>query len=248
MTVNCPNCGGPISVTDDYCPYCGSLNQTKEKEKIKKVETKVKLVQGKASLNRPLMVIIVLIVLNLIAAGFAGSAYSMGLDKQRAMNETRSDEIVSQFKGYLEDRDYLLAYSMYESGDYYSLSSMKQYRMVTDALGDYSSIFFHVAPALPSKYNTDDLLNYVSSVGSSLAQIYEYPHKEYYDYVPSQEVLDTTEDIICEAEALVCAAYHLTDEERSQLRDMKEDNMVDLLKKAYLRYESEHMDSYQEEE
>lgn len=241
MTVNCPNCGGPISVSDEFCPYCGSPNQTKEKEKVKKAESK-------AALAKPLVLIIILIILNVIATAFISEAYGLGLDKKKAINEAHAEEIANQFQKYLADRDYLLAAEFYSSDDYYSLSTLKNYRMVTDALYNYAHIFYDIAPDEPSEYEAEALRSNAKSIGMHLSEIYEYPKKTYYDYVPTEDVIDITEDIISETEAIVAAAYHLTEEETAGLCDMKEDRVVELLEEASQRQEGETPGPKQEAE
>lgn len=232
MALNCPNCGGPISVSDEFCPYCGSLNQTKEKEKVKKAETKVKNVK---SVTTPLIIVVVLIVLNLIVAAIGAGAYTSGHQKRRDMNEARADEIEAQFKGYIDDHDYLMANAFYNEGDYYGISTMKQYRMVCDALSYYSSVFYKVAPVRPTKYNSDGLLDEASTVAREMHGIYDLSTNSYYDFVPSEETNEITSDIVNEAETLVAAAYHLTPEEVDSMYRMKEDEIAKLLQQAYIR-------------
>ena len=247
MTVNCPNCGGPISVTDEYCPYCGSLNQTKEKEKVKKAENKAIHAEKKASLTIPLIVIVVLIVLNLVAAGIAAGAYRSGYEKRKEMNEARADEIYAQFKSYIDDHDYLLANAYENSGDYYSISTMKPYRLVIDGLGYYSTIFFYVAPERPNRYSGDKRLDNIGALARNLDSFYDLSSHSYYDYTPAEDADEIMNDITTEIEALVAAAYHLTPEETAGMDRMKEDEIAELLKDAYIRSEGAKTETEEDE-
>ncbi|MBO6215622.1 MAG: zinc ribbon domain-containing protein [Lachnospiraceae bacterium] len=232
--MNCPNCGGQISVTDEVCPYCGSPNQTREKQKADK---KVRAAEAKASLTKPLAVFGTVLLLNIIAAVIVSNAYSAGLDVRRARNEARATEIEAEFKSYLDDKDYLLADSYYANGGYYSVSTMKPYRRVADALSYYSSIFFDIAPDRPNDYNSDGVYENCGNVARDLHSLYEVTDLRMADAVPTEYAETALNDIIREAEVMVAATYHLTDEETAGLMRLKESEIADLLKKAYIRYD-----------
>ena len=53
-------------------------------------------------------------------------------------------------------------------------------------------------------------------------------------------------DIIREAEVMVAATYHLTEEETAGLMRLKESEIADLLKKAYIRYDGSVMEEEEE--
>ena len=220
-----------MSIFDEKCPYCDSVNHMREERKV--VET-----ERRANLVVPLVIVIALLVANIIAAAAAANAYSAGSARARAENEERSDEITAGFLSYLDEGDYLLAYAFYETGDYYSVSGLKRYRSVTNVLGDYSTIFFYVAPERATGYNRDWLLSNTKSVATHLEYIYSEP-SGYYDTPVSDEALTYIAGITYEAQALVASAYHLSDEEIKALPYMKSGQIEETLRNAYLRAETD---------
>lgn len=230
--VNCKKCGGPLSLNEAVCPYCGEPNPEAQEhlEKLRELdeqfETASREVAAEVKKSKRgygiLVVLVMLLVANLVI--FAMNRMSYDIAERIIARKMSGSEITAQLDRYLEEGEYIeldlfmnrfsLSYRDYE--DYHKISYLGycQNRIV-DAMTEY----------LYSTDTYDDPLVRTCKAIADFEEEYGYLQKR----DNSETVLYHMERIQTQVNGFLRNYLGLTEEDIAGLKDLNESSILILV-------------------
>lgn len=183
--MKCPNCGGNLSLEDNYCPYCGKPNALarrhvsdmeqfkqdyeKTKEEVRESHLSAGFFKG---LIARVILLSVLVVGIIISLTMLRDVYSIRYKMEIKDSTRHAAEYMDQLEDYLGDEDYITAYQFMKIHEMDFIHVYQKYSAVRYVLFEYDDVCDTIMQIVfPRKYGTyDDLPKQLSD---SLREFYK---------------------------------------------------------------------------
>lgn len=248
--MKCRHCGASVTLQDEYCPYCGALNEPARKHiaDMKRYhsdfqQTKQEVMDHVAKQSRShgqLAVIGILVVVNLIALVFQMNIYNFTEWYQDIRNRIHASQHYAVLEAYEAEGNYELLSAYYSRNYLYGVESLREFDTVTDMASDLSRIreaMFYLNREGESYSGKGEFIqriaNFVAYFYDSLSRQDQTYHPERY----AQPHLDAMLDMEQELRLLLKAECALTDEDLSQLSQMDSQSILILIGRRTGSYE-----------
>ena len=202
-----------------------------------------------------LVVLIVMIVLNIVAAFFSSNAWNFKYERRRVEAAKQAHVHRAALDKMIEEQDYIAMRTYYYNNRLSGVDAFREYEAVMKYAGNLGDVYMYLcfreyeavmkyAGNLGDVYmylcNTDrygywksekGLENTVTSMSSNIISLYENPLSSYYDEESvTEEKLAVIEDIRNQAEALLVTYGGFTSEEAQELKNMSKSRIEDTLR------------------
>lgn len=241
--MKCPHCGAPLKMEDKFCTYCGAPNtlamqhqadmEHYKKEFAQTQEEVLNKSRKAGSLTGYLVVLIILIVLNIVAAFFSSNAWNIKYERRRTEAAGKADVHKAELDKMIENQDYFAMRTYYYNNRLSGVDAFVEYEAVTRYAGQLADIFTYLCNTDKYGYwkSEKGVENTVTSMSSDIISLYENPLSSYYDEkAVTEEKLEIIEDIRRQAEALLITYAGFTEEETQELRNMSKSRIEDTLR------------------
>ncbi len=115
--MKCPHCGAPLKMEDKFCTYCGAPNtlamqhqadmEHYEREFTETQEEVLTKSRKAGHLTGYLVVLIVMIVLNIVAAFFSSNAWNFKYERRRVEATKQASIHRAALDKMIEEQDYI---------------------------------------------------------------------------------------------------------------------------------------------
>lgn len=246
--MKCTFCGGPLTLKDEKCPYCGAPNPDilKHRSDMKHYQSEFKKTQDDVyttthkftSFSVRTSIIAFLVILNVAALILIGSAWPIyksvtksTLHKNEAVHKKTMDDLI-------KDEKYIELNAYFNSNNLYLGDEFDTYTAITRVSDSYNSIFNSINsminPELSSSWSPRYLV-------SSLSSYYETISGEYFLYEGKylNEHFAALDDIDQKIQLLLTSFCKLTKEDLSTLPNLSANGIQDLLERRLDIHEEE---------
>lgn len=231
--MECKNCGAKISIEDEYCPFCGAINEdaVKHVQDMKKYQkdyqsTKHTVLNEARRFNRftvQLTFIALLACFNLFFYFSGKNAWEIGdriLAYQISANPAKHETKLKEFR---EQKLYEAYYRYYSSHPMYKVKSLRSNEPAAYAAHyyykSYMNIMYLAEDELPSSlYQTREEL--ISSLSGSLENLYRCQNRDNYKFVENaytEENIAFINGLAQQAEDLMRVYLEFTEEDISKI-------------------------------
>lgn len=248
--MKCKYCSGPVTMEDEYCPFCGALNEPAREhiEAMKRYNADYNMTKDEVLFNAEkqgkrhsfIITVGILVCLNVLLLFFQSDMYRM-------------EELVTWFDLKLHSAEYHEQMDAYEAaGDYEQLSDFnyaknlyysKDFREY-DYVIQMSNYIVRIRRSLYYLTNEDvngyrsknDLLETIADCMEGIYDSMDYMESRDSSYTKDMRTpvhLNTMEKICSEAETLIKGYFDVTEEEIEKMKEMEStETMIFLGKKG----------------
>lgn len=247
--MKCKCCGANVTIEDEFCPYCGALNEPARKhiEDMKRYakdysDTRKEVMSNAEKQSRHHSVILILALL--VFANVITLAATLNVDDVSYMIEELSvhahaAEYKKQLDAYEAEGNCLMLQKLYYQKDLYEDESLREYSSAADIAGNYVKIandcYYLTAGG---GYQTKGQL--IEALSREITDFYyslSLSSREYYRERFTGQHLSFIEDTTEKIKLLLRTELGLTAEEIEALPDMEEQNIMLLIGKKVGYYE-----------
>ena len=182
--MKCRYCGGEVSLTQKYCPYCGKLNdqtaghaEAMEKYQKDYAETKAEVMDttrrfGSAAVSAVIIAVLAVLILASIIVG--SNAWDIRYAVQKRDSVKNEAEYSKVLENYLKNEEYLEydAYVEYRGIDSYHPEAYTSYRRLSYVVSYYSALYETLGNVITAR-DLKDASNWSSSMTRELSSFYE---------------------------------------------------------------------------
>lgn len=195
--MKCENCGGNLSLEDEACPYCGTINKHARQHirdmkryqgEFQATRKNVYAVTRKyAGITVRAVVITVLVILTVILGFIASESYSIKRNLRQNRAERNFAEYSAQMEQYLADEDYLAFYAFTEANYIYGYDApyekyMPAVRVSNQYIYLYETIMGAYTELQRDYADQETLERHTQRVAEQLNYFYESLDMENYTY------------------------------------------------------------------
>ncbi len=250
--MKCKQCGSPVTLEDEFCPYCGALNTAARKhiEDMKRFNsdysnTKSEVLGNVAKQSKRhtrIIILITLIGLNIVFLALRSQSYEIRYHINQLRNKANASTYEAKMSKLESDGRYLEMYYFYNRQDLYDTSDeLSSYTTVTDMAWQYNkfkdSIYY---------IENNDSVNYISkgqALEDAASAVYEfyssyaYRDNDYFADRFSESHLNAMEDMKSQIETLLSSYCSFTSDDIARLSDMDKQELLLLIEKRMGIYE-----------
>lgn len=241
--MKCPHCGAPLKMEDKFCTYCGAPNtlamqhqadmEHYEREFTETQEEVLTKSRKAGHLTGYLVVLIVMIVLNIVAAFFSSNAWNFKYERRRVEAAKQAHVHRAALDKMIEEQDYIAMRTYYYNNRLSGVDAFREYEAVMKYAGNLGDVYMYLCNTDRYGYwkSEKGLENTITSMSSDIISLYENPLSSYYDEESvTEEKLAVIEDIRNQAEALLVTYGGFTSEEAQELKNMSKSRIEDTLR------------------
>ncbi|MDO4477423.1 MAG: zinc ribbon domain-containing protein [Lachnospiraceae bacterium] len=250
--MKCEQCQAPVTLEDEFCPYCGALNKPARRhiEDMKHFsadyeQTKRKVlgrVAGQSHRYALLITLVVLVVLNIGVFAMQLMSDEIRWWREEQAVKKQAVQLEHQMAQLEEVGDYDLLNRLYMDKNLYSVSDrLRAFDAVSDGSYDFTRIrdsFYYLKNPGTGYQDEGDLLETISERTVDFYELLDY---EYSDYLAERFEGShgaALEDLKVKIEAMLKTYGQLTDEDVAGLPDMSSQEILILLGRRMGIYES----------
>lgn len=223
--MNCPYCGGTLTLEDLFCPHCGKPNAEGQNhaEDMKKYQDEFSSAKQEVyektgrftGIAVKAVILAILVALSILFLLIASNSYSINDLIRKSRADRKYNEYSKILDSYIEDEDYLGLDAFAESKNLYcSSGKYTKYYSIRRACGNYSLIYEYIF--ILSSGNEDYIPTYtISSLSDYLTYQYELADQDfsYYDGCDTTENKEIVQKITDRVNLLLKTYLGLSDEE-----------------------------------
>ena len=224
----CKNCGAPLSIEEEKCPYCGTSNPAAQKhaKELARIQfSALKKIRAISQKSRRIVLLCMMIVLLIVSFVFLGLSWEIGsavTKWQASANHEKYSAILDQYE---KDGDFLSFAALYDQKYLYGSDEFEEYRHVYTAASNYSNIYRYISTLLEEEHWEDGHKNALESLCESLDYHYKYierePYEWYYDIgAYDEQHLDAVERINEKIENLLKLTFSISEEEMREFKEL----------------------------
>lgn len=240
--MNCPNCGNPLGLEDEVCPFCGAPNTFAQKHQadmehyeraFRKTQQEVSQKASRtASYMTPMILIAVMVLLNVAALAISHSSYRIAdsiINRRITRNAAEHRENI---EAYLEDGNYFGMSSYYDQNDLYYGDEFEEYDALVSAANDYYYIYSTLVDKNDYSFSEDSIDSTIRSLCNNLQDLYDIENSYSYhkDTALTEDKMEYISDIRHQTEALFITYASLSADEAASLGDLSAKRQQELLK------------------
>ncbi|MDO4804804.1 MAG: zinc ribbon domain-containing protein [Lachnospiraceae bacterium] len=243
--MKCPYCGAPLNMEDKFCTYCGRPNtlamqhqadmEHYEKEFAETQEEVLKKTRRAGSLVGFLVVLVILILLNIVAAFVNANAWNIRYERRKERALAAAAEHRANIERMLADQDYIGAGEYYHGNNLSGVEGFDEYSAIVSYAGQLSSLYYYLCDRdsnqLQHRVSEERIDATVREMASAISRICEDPKRNYYsDEAVTEEKLEVISGIQHQTEALLVAYAGFSADETPELRNMSKARLEEELR------------------
>lgn len=251
--MKCEQCGGPITLEEEFCPYCGALNQAARQhlEDMKHYQNEYESTRSEVLGNAArqgtrharLMAILALIALNVFVFVLQAKAYDIGYfieEKSARLKASSYEEKMAELE---VDGNYKDMYEYYDRHYLYSASDeLQSYQSVVSMSYAYQRFMRYVYYLDNDKAKSytprNTALEYTASSACDFYDRWNEQNREYYRQEEfSGSHLKAMQDMKDKIETTLKTYCHLTDEDIEKLPETDKQSLLILIGRRMGIYE-----------
>lgn len=232
--MKCKACNAPLSIEDEKCPYCGTMNPeaVKHRQDMKRftgefLQTRSSVLRtASENAGKSMRIVILCVMAVLVILSFAFLANSWNIASavtkwQAAANSSKYCAMLDQFE---EEGDFLSFAALYDQRSLYGAEAYEEYRHVYTAASNYSSLYGYITTLLEEEPWEGAHENAMKYLCEALDYHYEYLEREPYEWLYEagaydQRHLDAVNHITVKIEGLLQLTFSMTEEEMDAFRE-----------------------------
>ena len=247
--MKCKCCGANITIEDEFCPFCGALNEPARKhiEDMKRYardysDTKTEVLRNAEKQSRhhsAVLVIALLVLANVITLAAALNVDDVSYMIEELSVHAHAGEYKKQLDAYEAEGNCLMLNRLYNQKVLYGDDSLREYSSAADVAGNYVRIegFCHYLNSGGGYRTKGELIESLSREITDFYYSLSLSSKEYYKDRFTGQHLSFIEDTTEKIELLLRTELGLTKEEIGSLPGMEEQNIMLLIGKKVGYYE-----------
>ncbi len=253
--MKCKYCGANISIEDEYCPYCGALNEDarqhnedmrRYRRAFWRTRTQVMDSAGRQSRRHARAITIAaLVMLNIVVLCCRGASYDLGYWWEKVQANARADSHYARLAELEADGDYQELEDYYNRYGLYNVDRLREFNAVTYAAQYYSTVYESLMrltdPQFDDGYTTDGEL--AERLADNVTYFYDNITSKQISYYQEQFTpvhMAAMEDMEDRIRALLKVHCGLTDQQLDAVRDqeMSSQELMILIGRGMKIYES----------
>ena len=242
--MNCPHCGSPIGLEDEYCSYCGKINEFAlehnkqmhhyQNEFLKTQQQVEDSAKRFSRLSGPLISLVILIIANIAAFIFLISSWniSSSIESRQILKQEALHR--DNLNMYLEQKEYQKFSAYYDRYSLYMVEEFRYYNAVKYTIDDYYYVYNSIMN--PYEYDQDEesIQSTLTILTRQLSEIY-HPEDSYSydkDKYFSDENMKVISDIQERTKVLLLTYTDLTEEQVNAIPDSSSSIIQNYLKEG----------------
>ena len=152
--MKCPHCGAPLKMEDKFCTYCGAPNtlamqhqadmEHYEREFTETQEEVLTKSRKAGHLTGYLVVLIVMIVLNIVAAFFSSNAWNFKYERRRVEATKQASIHRAALDKMIEEQDYIALRTYYYNNRLSGVDAFREYEAVMKYAGNLGDVYMYL--------------------------------------------------------------------------------------------------------
>ncbi len=250
--MKCKQCGSPVTLEDEFCPYCGALNIAARQhiEDMKRFSSDYSTtrsevlgnVEKQTKRHTRLIILITLIGLNIVVLALKTQSYDIRYNLNQLGNKAKASSYEEKMSELEADGKYLEMYYLYSRQDLYSASdTLASYNTVTDMAWNYNkfkeNIYYVNNEETQNIISNGQALDYAASAVYEFYTNYSYRDRDYFTEYFSENHLNAMEDMKDQIEAILLSYCSFTSDDIAKVSEMDKQELLLLIGKRMGIYE-----------
>ncbi len=250
--MKCKQCGSPVTLEDEFCPYCGALNIAARQhiEDMKRFNSDYSSTRSEVLGNvakqtkrhTRIIILITLIGLNIVFLALRSQSYDIRYYINQLGTKAKASSYEAKISELEADGKYLEMYYLYSRYNLYDASeTLSSYNMVTDMAWSYNkfkeNIYYVNNEKTNSIISNGQALDYAASAIYEFYTNYAYRSRDYFEEYFLENHLNAMEDMKAQIEAILSSYCSFTSEDISKLSDMDKQEILLLIGRRMGIYE-----------
>ncbi len=229
--MKCQACNAPLSIENERCPYCGTLNpefaghrrdmKRFTGEFLKTRSSVLKTTTEAAQKSMRIVIVCVMAVLMLLSFFFLSISWDLSYEIQKWQVSSKSEKYKALLDTYEETDDFLAFSALYNENSMYGIEEFEEYDYVQRAASHYESIFLYLTTLMSEEAWEGQHEDHIRYLCDELDYYYEFierdPYEHYFEAgAYDQKHLDAVERITEKIENLIQLTFSATEEEMEE--------------------------------
>lgn len=250
--MKCTQCNAPVTLEEEFCPYCGALNVAARQhiEDMKRFSSDYSYTKSEVMGNvtkqskRHTRILLLgsLIGLNIIGLALHTQYYDIQYEINQWKNKAQASSYEASMAKLEENGKYLEMYELYSRKDLYGCSdTLESYTIVTEMAYDYNQLKENIYYL--SNDNCKDITGKSQALDNAASGIYEfynnysYRKQEYFKERFSNKHLKAMNDMKEQMNAILSSYCSFDSKDLAKLADLDKTELLLLLEKRMNIYE-----------
>lgn len=242
--MKCKQCGSPVTLEDEFCPYCGALNIAARQhiEDMKRfnsdyTSTKSEVLGNVAKQSKRhtrIIILVILIGLNIVLLALQSQVYEIRYNINQLGNKSKAASYEAKMSELEESGKYLEMYYLYNRQDLYDTSDeLNSYVTVTEMAYYYNqfkdNVYYITNDSTKSTVSLGQAIDYAASALYGFYSYYASRDESYFKERYSQKHLSAMEDMKEQIEAILTSYCSFTSDDIEKLSNIDDTDKQSLL-------------------